>query len=147
MKVLTTLLFIVSCCSLCSQAAEEGGGSEGSANSASGCLISRVKLDSIFRGLFSEELTVYANCLSFTKTGALEQGVLSGINETGGPGLRLVLGCVEGVITTKPSQLLPSALNMTSTACLECSDTAVDSDVCNGSKLPKFIFTQAHRIM
>lgn len=130
MKILTGLLLLLYCSERL-HAAGEGGESS---KAMSPCAVSHTKLNSIIRELFSEDLTIYMNCLSFGKTSALEKGVVSGINETGGPGLRLVLNCVEDVIAAKPSPLLPVARIMNTTACLECTDTSVESEICSTCK-------------
>lgn len=122
MRCLLTLLLLYSWCRHLYAAEAEVESSK----TSSGCAVSHQRLNVIYRELFSEELTVYVNCLSFDLTGALESGIVSGVNEANGAnGLgdsRLVLSCMEDVIIIKPSTETPLALNMTSTACLSCAD-------------------------
>lgn len=90
------------------------------------CEVSHDTLDTLFEDLLPG-LEVVVNCLSFDATGALSAGVVSGINETGDSGvgeMRFVLSCVQEVLTARSSSLAPSSVEMDSTACVECADTA-----------------------
>ncbi len=83
---------------------------------------------------FQENLTIYVNCLSFDEAGALRSGIISGVNETSDGGRRLNLRCAQGAIVATESEEMPIAMNMSSTACVSCTDQA--TDVCNQRKEP-----------
>jgi hypothetical protein len=121
MVVLISVLLLLSW-SLGLQAVGEGGEGGSALKIITPCAISHEKLYSIFPGLLEENLTLSVNCLAFDKIGALESGILSGVDDTGGPGMTVSLSCLEGVIAAKPSSLPPSSISMSSTACLSCSD-------------------------
>lgn len=132
MKVVASLLLLL-CWSIGLQAAGEGG-EGGSSTPMSPCAVPHERLNSIIRGLFPENYNISINCLSFERTSTLKRGVVSGLNETGGSGLRMVLSCVEEAIVAQPSALPPSSRSMTTTACIECTDTAVEADICGTRK-------------
>lgn len=126
---------LLCCLSSRLHAAEEGGegGEEEGALAVPPCAISIERLKSIFSDLISEGLDLYVNCLSFGEIGQLEHGVLSGVNASGGPGgERLFLSCIDGVIAAKPSPQPPVGIN--STACLECTDSPVEEEICVSRK-------------
>lgn len=132
MKSLLVLLLLSCWCARLRAAeeahGEEEGASESGAPSLTGCGVPHKQLYALFGALLGEELTLYVNCLSFDKSGALDTGVISGVNET--DGVRLNLGCVEGVITTSPSTEPPLSQNMTASSCTSCDDSAAGLSVC-----------------
>ena len=135
MKVFVCVLLL--CCSLSRLHAAEGGGEGegGEGLTMPPCAISHERLYSIFPELLSEGLVLFVNCLSFGKLGELEHGVVSGVNVSGGVGgERLFLSCIDGVIAAKPSPLLPLNVTMASTACLECTDSPVEEEICESRK-------------
>jgi len=121
---------------------EEGGGESSSTVSATTtvpstppCAMSHERLYVVLQELLFDGLQLHVNCLSFGNDSSLVSGVISGINRTNPMGgERLVLRCVEGVITGRPSMLPVSTMNMTSTACLECEDTSQEDQICQTRK-------------
>lgn len=137
MKALVLFQLLLLSCVALGAANEEAGGKEAektSSTSGPSCDVSHSRLETIFREVISEELTLYVNCLSFGETGELRNGVLSGVNETGGAGERLFFRCVEGLIITTSSSHDPSAQNMTSQACSSCTDSNNSSAICYARK-------------
>ena len=130
MKTVAGLLLLL-CWSVGLQAAGEGG-EGGSSMPMSPCAVPHERLNTIIRGLFPENYSISINCLSFGKTSKLERGVVSGFNETGGGGLRMVLSCVEETISAKPSAFGPNMTSMTTTACMECNDA--ETNICGTRK-------------
>ena len=113
-STLLVLLLMPACLQGASETCEEAAGGP------RGCAVSNQRLYTIFDELldqYQEGLTLYVNCLSFSMTGSLESGVISGMNETGG-GIRLNISCVDEVLSSKPLNLAPVAQNMT--ACVAC---------------------------
>lgn len=129
MKLLVLLVFSCSLGGLRAQE-HEVEGEEGPGIVVPPCAISMERLDRAIQSFFPEGLRIVTNCLSFDENGALKSGIVSGVNDTGGPGMRQVLRCTENIIVSTESTNPPSN-DEAEAACLNCTDSATDNEICS----------------
>ena len=70
-------------------------------------------------GIFSENYTVYVNCLSFDAEGVLRLGVASG-QRPDGPDMKYLIECRGDVLVAKPGEGPIDTTDIKDTSCVEC---------------------------